>query len=872
MRKRLIFLIFLTIASFSASAQSVITGWVSDKSDKKSIDGVVITLLNRDGATAAYAITKRDGSFTIQIQNDAPSFTMHARLLGYKEHTRQIDNKSQTLYIQLDFGEIELREVVVKSKPMWNREDTLVYSVDAFKTLSDKTIGDLLKKLPGVEVSESGGIKYQGENINKFYIEGLDLLEKRYGIATNNVPVDAVQNVEVIENHQPLKTLKESVPSANAAINLRLRKDKMARPVGTVTLGAGYADNMLWLAEAFALTAGKNKQSIVMYKGNNAAKEITSELASQTLSVDNLQDVSGYSLKSLLNARSFNYPPLEKKRFLFNKSHTVSANNLWKTSENSQIRLNAQYLHHSLQENTVRNSEYYLPDGTLQIVETNRLSHRTHAVDAALTFTNNSEAYYLNNALTWSGNWDKATSSVAANGMGVLQQFHLPAHTVKNELKYVKRHGKRVWDFTSFTAYSHQPQWLTVEVDTLDTPQKQQVNLSGFYTRNSTYYNWGWRNSSFIIKGAVEASIDNYRSELSHPVFTDSVRSKIKSDDLLVELTPTYMYRDSHWTINADVSLKNHFLTIHHQLNSMKKDNLRHFFANPSLRVNYRFSPMLSVRASYKYTESIGDFLDLTDVYFMSSYRNFYKRTGILSRTNRKSINASLQYRNPLTTFFCNTTIAYAPSTRNMVSTQRFVGNESVAGNEELSTHSDMWMWVGYLGKYFSELRTNVSLNISYNQIKSERRQQGVLFPLVAGGWSLMPKATVKLSDASSVSYQAVASNRFTKITRANNTLRSNMWQVTQQLSAFYLIGNRWQLNGRLEHSYNELGEKNNVKIFFADLSVTYKHRLMEIDLSANNLFNQDNYSYSTFNGLDRFDYVYKLQPRMVMVTVSHKF
>lgn len=872
MKKHIFSLIFFASAMLPISAQSVISGWVTDSSDKQPVAGVVITLLDKNGETATYAITKRDGSFTIQIQNDAPSFTLHARLLGYKEHTRQINNKSQTLYIQLEFGEIELREVVVKSKPMWNREDTLVYSVDAFKTLGDKTIGDLLKKLPGVEVSESGGIKYQGESINKFYIEGLDLLEKRYGIATNNVPMDAVQNVEVIENHQPLKTLKESVPSANAAINLRLRKDKMARPVGTITLGAGYADNMLWLAEAFALTADKNRQSIVMYKGNNAAKEITSELSSQTLSSDNLQDVSGYSVKSLLNARSFNYPPLEKKRYLFNKSHTVSANNLWKTSENSQIRLNAQYLHNSLRENSSRNSEYYLPDGTLKIVETNHLSHRTHAIDAALTFTNNSDTYYLNNALTWSGDWDKATSSVATNEMEIYQQFQLPAHTLKNELKYVRQFGKRVWDFTSFTAYSHQPQWLIVEVDTLDAQQKQNVNLSGFYTRNSTYYNWGWRNSSFIIKGAVETSIDNYRSELSHPIFTDSVRSKIKSDYLLVELTPTYMYRDNQWTINADVSLKNHFLTTHNQLNSTKKDNLRHFFANPSLRINYRFSPMLTARASYRYTETIGDFLDLTDVYFMSSYRNFHKRAGVLSHNKRQSINASLQYRNPLTTFFCNTSIAYAPSTRNLISTQRFAGNESVAGNEELVTHSDMWMWMGYVGKYFSELRTNVSFNISYNQLKSERRQEGVLFPFTAGGWSLMPKVTVKLSDASSVSYQAIASNRFTKITRKNSTFQSNMWQVTQQLSAFYLIVNRWQLNGQLEHSYNEVGAKDNVRMLFADFSVTYKQKLMEVGVSANNLFNNDTYSHSTYNGLDRFDYVYKLRPRMVMVTISHKF
>ena len=53
------------------------------------------------------------------------------------------------------------------------------------------------------------------------------VLENRYGVATNNVPVDAVQNVEVIENHQPIKSIKGMVSSAQAAINLKLKDDKM---------------------------------------------------------------------------------------------------------------------------------------------------------------------------------------------------------------------------------------------------------------------------------------------------------------------------------------------------------------------------------------------------------------------------------------------------------------------------------------------------------------------------------------------------------------------------------------------------------------------------------------------------------------------
>ena len=872
MQKHILLFFFLLVSTTCLQAQSIISGWVQDKADKKMIDGAVVSLLDNEGEMIAYTITKQDGSFILKAKSNLSKLFLHVRLLGYEDYKQEIDNKTQSITVELSFGEIALREVVVKSQAMWNKEDTLVYSVEAFKSVGDKTIGDLIKKLPGMEVSESGAIKYQGEAINKFYIEGLDLLENRYGIATNNVTVDAVQNVEVIERHQPMMVVSDMMPGTNAAINLRLKEGSKNRPTGTVKLGAGYSDEMLWLMEAFALSAGRNKQSIVMYKGNNSGRDVGAELTGHRLSMNDLQDASNFSTKRLLSGRAFSYPPLEKSRFLFNKSHVVSLNNLWKTSRYGQLRVNVQYLHDAQKESIARNSEYLLKDGVLSIKETSNLKLRTNMIDAAITYNVNSPNYFLKNVLTWNGSWDKTNSLVAINEMGVSQHFDLPTQVIKNDLNFVKKWGKRVWDITSFVVYSSQPQLLTVNVDTIATNQSQQVELSGFYTRNSTYYSYGMGNSNFIVKGAVEASIDNYRTDLMHPVFIDSTRSDISSDYVLLELIPTYMYRNGKLIINADVSLMNHYLNVSDREKNASDDKRHFFFANPSLRASYHLSRLLHLRVGYKYTHTIGDFMDLTDVYYMSAYRSFSKRAGVLSENKRQSFNVGVRYRNPLTTFFFNSSFVYSPTVKNKLTTQRFVGNELVSGSKEVSTQSDMLLWTGHMAKYFSAIRTNTSLNVGYNSMKGERQQQGVLYPFLASGWSFMPKVTVKLSDASSLSYQTIASNRRNKITRPTNTFSSSMWQVTQQLSAYYHAGKNWRFNARLEHSYNEVTDDNAVKMFFADVGVTYKHGQMEYNLSGHNLFNERSYSYSSYNGLDRFDYEYELRPRMVMVNVSFKY
>jgi hypothetical protein len=79
--------------------------------------------------------------------------------------------------------------------------------VNSFSKEQDRSIGDVLKRMPGIEVLPDGKILYQGKAINKYYIEGLDLLEGKYNLANDNLPYQEVSQVQILENHQPIKTL-----------------------------------------------------------------------------------------------------------------------------------------------------------------------------------------------------------------------------------------------------------------------------------------------------------------------------------------------------------------------------------------------------------------------------------------------------------------------------------------------------------------------------------------------------------------------------------------------------------------------------------------------------------------------------------------
>ena len=234
------------------------------------------------------------------------------------------------------------------------------YTVAKYADVTDRSIGDVLRKMPGIEVAKSGEVKYNGKAINKFYIEGLDMLEGRYGIATNNVRAQDIASVEVYENHQPIKALKDLVASNQAALNLKLKKEARGTWNSTLQLGAGYKPWM-WNAEATAMYFGRNFQTIDTYKTNNTGDDVSRELTSFYDGLD--------ATSSLLGIHRPTEPSLDKERYLDNEIHTVSTNAIVKLRKDLELTANAHYIHDFQTSEGGSITTYYLPDAVPLVIE-----------------------------------------------------------------------------------------------------------------------------------------------------------------------------------------------------------------------------------------------------------------------------------------------------------------------------------------------------------------------------------------------------------------------------------------------------------------------------------------------------------------------
>lgn len=352
MKRYNVFLLLLVVVSFAYS-QTVITGTVRDNL-KEPVPFATVTMQSKgETAIAGFASTDETGRYRLAFEGTVDSLTVTVRGMMIETTTRTVLNRSTTLDFTVVEKANQLKEVKVMATPVRRSNDTLTYVVGSFVGQSDRTIEDVLKKMPGIDVSSSGAITYNGKAINKFYIEDLDMLGGRYNLAIRNIEAKDVASVQVYENHQPIKA--ESIFSDQAAINLRLKDSAKGIWAIQTLVGLGYKP-MLYNAELTAMQFARNRQHISTYKGNNSGHTADEELLKHYDSGAALPHMG-----SMLSVSQPRIPNVEKKRYTDNLTNSVSANQLVKIKE-TELTANINFYNERLDREGYTSFTQYLPD------------------------------------------------------------------------------------------------------------------------------------------------------------------------------------------------------------------------------------------------------------------------------------------------------------------------------------------------------------------------------------------------------------------------------------------------------------------------------------------------------------------------------
>ena len=875
----------LLVFSLTAHAQTTLTGTLTD-AQRQPIPGALVEVQPLPGlAESAVAVTDEAGRFRVQLPFTADSVLLSARSLGFREQTRRLRNQSQAVVLTLPDNPTPLREVVVKADPIRREGDTLSYRVSAFTEKKDRVLADVLKKMPGVEVEADGRILYEGRPIQKFYINGADLLESRYSQASNNLPAEAVQDVQVLKRHQPIAALRGVRQSEQASLNISLKKAVTATGQGRLGVGA---TPVLWNANLAPMLFTPRQQLLDTYQTNNTGQDVAAEI--KPLSLDDVQRLRepGFRKPDLTGIQELGQPPLPASRWLFNRVHLLSANHLVPFSKDANLRVNASYLTDEQLRRGSTRTRYTLPDGrAITLTEDKRNVLRPRQLSTDLAYIRNVKQYYLKNTLSLIRSWDEQTGLLTRgpDAAPVRQQARNPFTSLSNRLGLVQplRNGRMV-QINSVLTLAASPQQLTVEPGPLPAvltgglpydKASQAATQRSLYTSNSAALLWGQAHWRYTATAGFTQEVQRLNSSLSRQpaaeTAADSLRNSLRAHQARYYLQPALEFKTDRWRLEAEAPLS--YRTLRATDAPLAAAQHRRWLTlEPQVSGRYELSGLWHATAGADLTTPAGSLDQLYYGYLLRDYRTLQRNAAPLTRQHVLSSRLGFYYENPLTSWFYQATYSFSSSTRNQL-LRNLVGPDgslttvAVAQTTTAPTHTV----AAQASKFISAWKTTLSLQVSGAAGRQPLLLNTTLTTARNQSGTVRARASAAAFSWGSLEYAGqltVLRNRVGDVAQPATRLQEHRAGVALYPSE------RHQLLLNAEH-FRSTGAGPAVRTFFADATYRYTlptARKLDLELKATNLLNTRAYQYAFVSDFILVQNEYELRPRQLLVSARMSF
>ena len=654
-------------AAQEASLQTV-HGTVICADNGTPISGAFVSFIKGNKIVAS-CLCDGDGCFSMSFCKDIPEFAS-ASMLGYTPTKIQIGQGKLT--IRLKEKKLSIKASSVTASVIESKGDTTSYSVGAFLDKGDLTAADILKKLPGITITESGGIIHNGKPINKFYIEGLDLMGGRYGMITNNLSVKDISKIEVYRDHQPVKVLKGIVRTGQSAVNIILKESSKNTWLFNGDIAAGGPGFPLFEAKALTTRFSSQSQDLYMLKGNSTGEDVVKEVREQSyfgktgaflVSIDDLDS----DFRSELSPRK-NAMEIPQEFWFDNISGIGTFNHLHKTGQDSQIRAAVQIAAEKYSEQAYTNESISFDAVPELVIAENKTAEDTrYYFNTTAHFEKNATKNFLSDELSVTGQWisDNAAATRAADVSG--QQSRLPSLKVENILKSTTGiRNNKVIDFSSKTTFLANVHSATFRTGSAD--MGQALNCTGFRTHNNVSYRFRIRDvglSSYAglnLEHLRRESLLTMPYELSWITHEDFRATSVAP---LINILSTYNKGGCSLRISLSARLDMIFTSGYG--NRFVPD------LSPGITYTQKLAQNWELGANANYSRSGSEVLTLSKAAIMNSYRSAKVSDG-MTTTDRVTSNIYVKYSDTPAMLFITLTGIYNHIRRNKTSSNIYDG------------------------------------------------------------------------------------------------------------------------------------------------------------------------------------------------------
>ncbi|SDQ44824.1 Carboxypeptidase regulatory-like domain-containing protein [Chryseobacterium soldanellicola] len=895
----LFLMLFLSVLTF---AQKTVSGKITDE-DGVAIPSASVTVEEPGkDAILAYGITNSKGEYKVTFTSAEANVDLKVKAFNQKPLTKQISNSDQNLNFKMDSEATEIKEVQLKTKMITSRGDTIAYDLKAFDSKSDRTLADVMKKIPGIEVNTDGTILYQGNAINKFYVNGKDLMEGGYGTINNSLPKDAVQKVEVLENHQPVKILQDKVPSDQAAINIKLKNSVTMTGRGEVGIGA---DPFLWNIKLTPMFFGQKSQWVVNYKTNNVGEQVENE-------GNILAFGSGWEGKRInaaqndwLNVENASTPNLPVKRYLMNSVHYLSANYLTNIDSKKEweLKANANYTNNAVEREDYRETTYQTGDlAGSKVINSTRNDFYTDKVKGELIFTKNAKKGFFKNTTSFSQFWNGDRAVAVREGRTGNESVESPTSSFQNSLSTIIPWKEKMVNFKSFINYQDDRQTLQVSpasyllipfrenaqspIGTINfapgSLAEQSFRLKTLDTSHSANISFSTKGWTFTPQVGFDFSTDKLNTNFDgittsgNPNFNGpAYENNLKFTEVNPSASLGINYKSEAWSLFANMPVNFNNIKAEDDLRGVSKTLNKTTFT-PNVFAQYTFASFWKASLNGNISNNFGDIKSAYAGYMLLSPTGFnvMDPNNPIPQTTTSSAGSRIEYRNPLNNLFFNVNYSLSDSKRNLISnpildpTTGFTLMQYI----EQENHAKSNRFNVEVGKYFPKFKTNASVSYGNTETRSDAFLDNQQFENKNNSQTYGFKFNNTYFEWMSIDYNGSIS-RTTQDSRGGRLGVNNGYNHNLALFFYPIENHTIGFNWDQVNTSNGTNKYNNP---FFDVSYQFSWAKKKIDFELKWMNVGNRRVFETYNLDGQFNAItytrIQLRPSQVMFTVKFNF
>ena len=275
MKRSILSMLLMLVAIASLAQERLISGKITDRDTKDPVEQVTIQLLKTDSTYVSGAISNERGLFHVNAPANG-KYLLKITSVGYKPTVKRIqisEDKNLAMgNVVVSAEAIMLKGAVVTAmaQKVTLKEDTFVYNSAAYRTPEGSVVEELVKRLPGAEVSDDGTIKINGKEVKKILVDGKEFMTGDTKTALKNLPTSIIDKIKAYDEKSDLsKVTGIDDGEEQTVLDFGVKKGMNKGMISNIDLGVGNKDryNMRGMGGYFA----NNNRFMLFANTNNTS-------------------------------------------------------------------------------------------------------------------------------------------------------------------------------------------------------------------------------------------------------------------------------------------------------------------------------------------------------------------------------------------------------------------------------------------------------------------------------------------------------------------------------------------------------------------------------------------------------------------------